>query len=440
MKSFGNNLPESVTNYLEKYGSEKWSYRINPKKLFDNIIVVPAIAEYDNIQKLLFSLHQNDRKYFDSTLILFVINNSESASEEIKQENYSTISFLNNFLMENEINAGFIDASTDNNSMPDKDGGVGLARKIGMDLALRLFDYESSRKKLLICLDADCLVEKNYLSTLVDAFINPNIKTAVVDYEHLLPENNIDKSAIISYEIFLRYYVLGLKYAGSPFAFHSVGSTMVCDHDSYIKIGGMNKRKAAEDFYFLEKLAKRNRIITITGTKVYPSSRGSWRVPFGTGQRVNRFKAGTHNEYELFDSEVFEILKSWILLFTSEWVLSGSEYLSAAEQINPELARFLKQNNFDLQWNKILNNTKAEHQIQKQKNIWFDGFRTMKLVHFLRDSAIPAINMFDALDIFFNRINIDSHILRKEEIPPVEIQIQYLVKLKEAESILNGFQ
>lgn len=30
--------------------------------------------------------------------------------------------------------------------MPEKDGGVGLARKIGMDLALGHFDYKNSGK------------------------------------------------------------------------------------------------------------------------------------------------------------------------------------------------------------------------------------------------------------------------------------------------------
>ena len=30
---------------------------------------------------------------------------------------------------------------------------------------------------------------------------------------------------------------------------------------------------------------------------VYPSERKSWRVPFGTGQRVTRFHANTHKEY-----------------------------------------------------------------------------------------------------------------------------------------------
>ena len=94
--------------------------------------------------------------------------------------------------------------------------------------------------------------------------------------------------------------MLGLIYAKSPYAYHSIGSTMVCDADSYIKVQGMNKRKAAEVFYFLEKLSKITTIRKIGGTTVLPSSRGSWRVPFGTGQRVNRFLDNVQDEYILY--------------------------------------------------------------------------------------------------------------------------------------------
>ena len=48
--------------------------------------------------------------------------------------------------------------------MPHKIGGVGLARKIGMDEALKIFNYNSTSKKILICLDADCTVASNYLN------------------------------------------------------------------------------------------------------------------------------------------------------------------------------------------------------------------------------------------------------------------------------------
>ncbi|MCK7516438.1 MAG: hypothetical protein MZV64_01280 [Ignavibacteriales bacterium] len=46
--------------------------------------------------------------------------------------------------------------------MDDKNGGVGLARKIGMDLALSKFDYLSINKNIILCTDADCIVDSDY--------------------------------------------------------------------------------------------------------------------------------------------------------------------------------------------------------------------------------------------------------------------------------------
>lgn len=431
------NLPNSVVSYLKKYGSDRWSVITKIKKQFDNVIVIPAIAEYENIGKLINSLSKNNQRYLDSTLILFVINCGENVSEEIKSDNKKTIDFLENLSNSLSINIGYVNASSSGLYLPQKDAGVGLARKIGMDLALTLFDYETESKKLLICLDADCEVEENYLETIVSAFNKNNLNAAVIEYQHRLPDDDFEKSAIICYEIFLRYYVLGLKYAKSPFAFHTVGSTMVCDYEIYIKVGGMNKRKAAEDFYFLEKLAKVVKINKIDETKVFPSSRSSWRVPFGTGQRINRFKAGTHNEYILFNPKVFEILSEWNKLFFSDKVINGKEYLSLAHRIDEGLSKFLKLNSFEEQWDKIRSNAKTEDQLKKQKKIWFDGFRTLKLIHFLRDNGYPNLNMFDALDIFFEKIKHYLIVKRKENIPPIEIQLDYLNQLKLAEQTIR---
>ncbi|NMB81513.1 MAG: hypothetical protein GYA14_06815 [Ignavibacteria bacterium] len=432
------NLPLAVVGYLNKYGSDIWSVKLKSKKHYDNVIVVPAIAEYDNISKLLNSLGKNDKKYFDRTLVLFVINCSGNAPDEIKRDNEKTIEMLNRSIHSNEMNIGYVNASSPGLYMPEKDAGVGLARKIGMDLSLSLFDYSSPNKKLIICLDADCEVDSNYLTTIVDSFNNRNMNAAVIEYEHSLPDNELERSAIISYEIFLRYYVIGLAYAKSPYAFHTVGSTMACDHQTYIRVGGMNKRKAAEDFYFLEKLAKVVSINKINGTKVYPSNRTSWRVPFGTGQRMNRFKAGTHDEYSLFNPELFEILAAWNKIFFSNKRLAGKEYILIAGEIEQGLKRFLEINSFEEQWDKILGNAKSESQICKQKKTWFDGFRTLKLIHYLRDNGHPNINMFTALDILFNKLNLHRKINREENIPPVDVQLGYLKQLKEAEALMTG--
>ena len=175
-----------------------------------------------------------------------------------------------------------------------------LPLEIGMDLVLEHFDYNDSSKNILLCLDADCTVQNNYITEIHKCFKEEKCSAAYVQFEHTLTADDENNLAIICYEIFLRYYVLGLEIAASPYAFHTIGSTMACDVESYVNVQGMNKKKAAEDFYFMEKLSKNVKIQKISNAKVYPSSRGSWRVPFGTGRSVTRYLSKQQNEYLLY--------------------------------------------------------------------------------------------------------------------------------------------
>ena len=273
--------------------------------------------------------------------------------------------------------------------MADKVGGVGYARKIGMDLSLNFFDFENDRKKIFISLDADCLVSENYLETIIDKFNRDDLHAAVIKFQHPFPKEEYEKAAIINYEIFLRYYVMGLKYANSHFAFHSVGSTIVFDVEGYLKVGGMNKKKAGEDFYFLEKLAKSYEVVQIKDTMVFPSPRVSSRVPFGTGPRVKRFLENPKDEYQLYSPVCFEILKLWLEVFSDNKLSRNSgTLLKEAKSINKALFNFLIREKFEESWNKIIENSKTELQLERQKINWMDGFKTLKLIHYLRDNGL----------------------------------------------------
>jgi hypothetical protein len=69
-------------------------------------------------------------------------------------------------------------------------------------------------------------------------------------------------------------------------------------------------------------------------------------------------------------------------------------------------------------------------QLEKQKLKWFDGFRTLKLIHHLRDTVFPVINMFDAADQVFDWLNIPKPQRGTEIIPPVETQKEYLYLMR----------
>jgi len=437
------NLPDNVITYLNKNALKDYNIEWQSKRGISNVIVIPAIAEYDNIKVLIALLSQIDFTYFISSLFLFVINNSLSSNTKVMTDNQKSLNLLRSIIYSNShggfaaeiiqsgLQVGLIDASSNGKELNTKHSGVGLARKIGMDLALTVFDYSIKTNKLIICLDADCEVPADYLTGVITDFNKNNYSAAIINYEHTIDGNNINSAAIICYEIYLRYYVAGLKYAGSPYAFDTIGSTIICDHNAYIKTGGMNKRKAAEDFYFLEKLSKIFEIGKINSTTVYPSNRSSWRVPFGTGQRVTRFIANIRNEYLLLNPSVFEILKDWLMIYNSDEFNDPQILLNRSNDIHAELYNFLLLNNYSVQWKKILSNTKSDKQLQYQKKIWFDGFKTLKLIHHLRDTAFPEVNMFDALDSFFIKLGINILINRNgKTIPEIDIQKEYLYILR----------
>src|SRR5260370_15593309 len=94
------------------------------------------------------------------------------------------------------------------------------------------------------------------------------------------------------YELFLRSYVLGLADAGSPYAFHTLGSTVAVHTLAYAKVRGFPRRAAGEDFYLLNKLAKVGSIAQLDGAPLIIRGRRSHRLPFGTGAALNHILPG----------------------------------------------------------------------------------------------------------------------------------------------------
>jgi hypothetical protein len=453
-------IPDKISAYLNKRASITWQIENDYKKYFQYIIVVPAIAESDTLPKLIKSLEKNDKLELHNTLLLIVVNNSVSSSEEVKDDNQKTLADLRK--IKSKVNISFIDASSAGKEMDDKNGGVGLARKIGMDLALTKFDYFSINKNIMLCTDADCIVDSDYLLEISQEFNRNNFEAAVVNFAHDISGNDEETKAIICYEIFLRYYVLGLKFAKSDYAFNTIGSTMLCTPDAYVKVEGMNKRKAAEDFYFLEKLAKIYPIGELKSTYVYPSKRGSWRVPFGTGKSVDRYLSYSRDEYLLYDPKSFIILKNWLEVFydrslsqpelvsgslnfadnqqeipnqvRNDWKNPFQSFIRIAQNINPALSDFLSQQDFGNFISKVLLKNNNPNEIEKQKHFWFDAFRTLKLIHYLRDATYPKINMFDAVDELLKMMKIENNIKRNSAIPEIGKQKEYLKLLRKIQS------
>ena len=383
-------IPSPISRYLEAKGTrDPWRISGNERRDFRGAVVIPALAEKDSLFGTLDSLARNPYELLSRFLILIVVNNRSDANPADKIDNEETLDLLSRGEgVSQNLQIGWIDAASQGLELPPKGGGVGLARKIGFDLALSQLDFDNSHP-LLVSLDADTLVRPDYLSAIQQHFQEAREGGTVIPFCHQKGENQEQEAAIQRYELFLRAYVLGLEQAGSPYAFHTVGSTMACRADAYARMGGMNHREAGEDFYFLQHLAKTAGVRKLKGTMVYPSPRISHRVPFGTGRSISRLLTDERGAVLFYRPECFQILRDWLALVSENLGSEGNDIFLKGESISEYLGSFLTQINFPLTWQKLKKNFRAPALLLRGFHHWFDGLKTLKLIHHLSAGPYP---------------------------------------------------
>jgi hypothetical protein len=194
----------------------------------------------------------------------------------------------------------------------------------------------------------------------------------------------------------------------------------------------MNRRTAAEDFHFLDKLAKLREIGHIGTTTVFPSSRPSDRVPFGTGQRMLRFMNGGMDEYRLYDPRIFAILREWLAGMEANPDRGSEAIRVEARNIHPLLKEYLDLSRFAKDWQGIRRNCPDPVHLRRQFHVWFDGLKTLKLVHHLSHSAFPPVLMFEGLQDLLHRMRrqIPSLAGISEGVPGLDVQFRILEELR----------
>ena len=360
-------------------------------------VIIPCFAEED--------LNSTLNSLFEATApasqfcVIVVVNDKMSDLQGIKELTYQNLVECRNFSNQNlAFDFIYIDAR----NLDDKNAGVGLARKIGMD-AVVFNCLNSGENPALICLDADCKVSKDYFQQIDTLFVQSKSEVAIFGFDHI-PPPDLDpdlKQGIIQYELFLEYYRLGLKMAGFPFSFHTVGSSMACKAMPYARNGGMNQRKAGEDFYFLHKLFPHYETVEISGPLVFPASRVSKRVPFGTGRFQEKWLESKSETHFTYHPSVFDSLKDFqncSLQFleeqVSEFELAFSPFLNDNPLGENYLSEFkVKENLFT-----VLKSSPKTEQRKKAFFQWFDGLLALQMVHYFNRN-LPQIPVFEAIKI-----------------------------------------
>ncbi|WP_163718125.1 glycosyltransferase [Mangrovibacterium lignilyticum] len=348
-----------------------------PHPDLEMIVVIPVCDEAELINTIDSLAACKPPK--GSVEVLLVVNESETASTEIHAQNELTVKELEQWRTDHP------DCLFDLHVLrpepfPRKHAGAGIARKTGMDEAIRRFATCDKADGIVVSLDADTLVNKNYFLEIQQAF-QASDKTvgATIRFQHRLDEltNERHRQGMQLYETYLHYYKQALAFTGYPNAIYTIGSAFAVRADAYVKQGGMSKRKAGEDFYFLHKLTAMGPIAEINSTCVYPSARLSNRVPFGTGPSLQKWVDGDESLSETYAFMAFVDLMQFFKL-VPDLFQSGWEGV----QVPAAVQSFLQDDRFSEALADIQRNSASLPAFKKRFFQYFNAFKILKFLNF----------------------------------------------------------
>lgn len=377
--------------YLEKYAEPSVALAAPLSRIgfWERAVVVPCYGEDEIVDDCLAALSRASAR----TLVILVVNGGPDAPADKLAANRRLLARLPGNALGDTARFHPYSDTLDLVTLDESFSGVGTARKHGCDLAVALSARRVLASEYVHTTDADARVDADYFDETPGVQVGGLGEDRVAALVH--PFRHGEEPALTLYEIFLRYYVLGLRWAGSPYAFHTVGSTLSISLSAYADVRGFPRREAGEDFYLLNKLAKVGSIHEAKGgISLLP--RPSDRVPFGTGRAMARIAEDTSRGevYTMYDPRVFEALRSWIsCLQTSARTGEAPDW----DALPPELRETLDQ----LHARKAVRvalETRATPALRlRHLYEWFDGFRTLKLVHGLRDRGFSSLAWDTAL-------------------------------------------
>ncbi len=382
---------------------------------FNHCIVIPAYNETIGFIERL----KNSTLARNKLLIITIINQPDTDNDTTKNQQLwseikktgNNVNSSDNYQLINwpQGNAYLlaVNCFKKERQLPTKQG-VGLARKLGCDIACSLIQQQHLKTQWIHTTDADTQLPDDYLTqTSNDDIIQNNTSAAIYPFTHKGSDQVITIATLL-YEQALNYYVDGLRYAQSPYAYHTLGSCIAFRATSYAQARGFPKRAGGEDFYLLNKLAKLGAIKQLNSHPLLIEARVSNRAPFGTGPAVEKIARLENPEasYLYYNPKLFIELKDLLSTFKQlfdyrnnleGWLnLQTKETAIALEKI--EVGSLFKH---------IQAQSKNKSLCMQQAHHWFDGFRTLKFLHYL-ERYYPRIALKEAVKEFYGNKEISD--------------------------------
>ena len=137
-----------------------------------------------------------------------------------------------------------------------------------------------------------------------------------------------------------------------------------------------------------------------------PSPRISDRVPFGTGKAVGDWVNSSLENYMTYNFSSFELLKDFVELIPELYSDSFDSFKNKNNHAKKFDAffQYLDAEKFDQILEEIKSNSTNLNSFISRFYRWFDAFKVLKLIHYLRDNQFPNSNIQTESFLLLNKI------------------------------------
>lgn len=368
---------DSHLSYLEKNAYAGAQIHEPPAPNLGIVVVIPVFNE-PTILPCLQSLAQCKLESA-SAEVLVVVNASVDSSSEIQAVNLQALEEAKAWASRQTgipIQFHFLHFP----HLPTKDHGIGLARKLGMDEAVRRLGPSRYDAAPIACLDADCTVAPNYLEAVRNGIsMMGGLQACSIYFEHDLSDPRT-REAITRIELYKRYAVQALRKIKHPQAYHSLGSAMAISAGFYQAQGGMNKRRSGEDFHFVHKLTHSEDYGDLVETCVYPSARIGGAIHGGTGQLIEQYLQQENPRFMVFAPAAFRDLGEWLKELPKYWNADLEAAQKWMAQAAPPLQAWLMKVGFLKHFANIRASSKKEDTFKQR---FFRWLTVLEVIHYL---------------------------------------------------------
>jgi len=258
---------------------------------------------------------------------------TDATKSTICEHNRLLLEYLQNYHF---LTLHILDYSSPGKGWTGKKTGVGFARKVLFEQILSVSEPDD----LIVSLDADTYVKPDYLESVASVFKkNKSLNALAVPYYHRLdPQDEICNRTMLRYELYMRNYAINLLKIKSPYGFTALGSAIVMRASALRKIGNITPLQSGEDFYLVQKFCKMGGLSLFNTECVYPASRFSDRVPFGTGPAMIQGAKGIWDSYPIYHHTFFNPIEDAYThlqdIFDNNFKITDNDFLAFLQKDN----------------------------------------------------------------------------------------------------------